>query len=316
MNKSINNGCYPVMLVAYDKNGNVDYNALRGLIKWYWDAGCHGIFSVCHSTEMRFLSLEERVGIARFTKQVADELAATDKSRPPMSIVASGHISDALADQAYEMNKICETGVDGAVFTTNRFDIPNEDEDRWIDECAWLLTQLPEEIPLGFYETPMPYKRLLTDKMCKFLADSGRFAFIKDTCCDMDMIARRLEIFKGSSVGLFNANGQTALDSLKIGAKGYSGIMANFHPKLYSWLCDNWDKQPELAEKIADFCAISSFVENPVYPCTAKYGLSAFANVPIEWSSRQADVNNLTDYQKRWVKRLYDMSAYYESLIK
>ncbi len=30
---------------------------------------------------------------------------------------------------------------------------------------------------------------------------------------------------------------------------GYSGVMANFHPDLYVWLCKNYKKQPEKAQE-------------------------------------------------------------------
>ena len=33
------------------------------------------------------------------------------------------------------------------------------------------------------------------------------------------------------------------LDSMKAGGDGYCGIMCNFHPKLYSWLGENFEKQ-------------------------------------------------------------------------
>ena len=36
--------------------------------------------------------------------------------------------------------------------------------------------------------------------------------------------------------GLFNANAQTLLPSLELGAAGFSGVMANFHPDLYARL--------------------------------------------------------------------------------
>ena len=42
-------------------------------------------------------------------------------------------------------------------------------------------------VPLGIYECPAPYHRLLTPEMLAFCAGSGRFLFIKDTSCvDVD----------------------------------------------------------------------------------------------------------------------------------
>ncbi len=63
---------------------------------------------------------------------------------------------------------------------------------------------------------------------------------LKDTSCDLDCIKEKLAVLKGSEIKLFNANAATLLDSLKCGANGYMGVMANFHPALYKWLNDHW----------------------------------------------------------------------------
>jgi dihydrodipicolinate synthase/N-acetylneuraminate lyase len=48
----------------------------------------------------------------------------------------------------------------------------------------WLMERLPSDIPLGLYECPAPYRRLLTDEELKICIDSGRFVLIKDVSCD------------------------------------------------------------------------------------------------------------------------------------
>lgn len=51
---------------------------------------------------MFFLSLEERVELARFIKE---------KAAGRVPVVASGHISDMIEDQAEELNAVAGTGV-------------------------------------------------------------------------------------------------------------------------------------------------------------------------------------------------------------
>ena len=127
---------------------------------------------------------------------------------------------------------------------SNRFDIHNDGDDVWIKNAERVLNGISSDIPLGIYECPMPYKRLLTPKIIDWCTSTKRFKFIKDTCCDPDVLAHRLEQLNGSGCKLFNANIQTLLYSLKKGAAGYSGIMANFHPNLIVWLYENYEKQP------------------------------------------------------------------------
>ena len=47
---------------------------------------------------------------------------------------------------------------------------------------------------LGIYECPYPYKRVLSDRVIEELTKNGRFTFIKDTCCDLEIIKRRANI--------------------------------------------------------------------------------------------------------------------------
>ena len=77
----------------------------------------------------------------------------------------------------------------------------------------------------------------------------GRLVFIKDTCCDYELIRRRLEAAKDTPMKLFNANCQSWYDSYCHGAGGYSGIMANFHPDIYKYCVTHKDTDPEKVQR-------------------------------------------------------------------
>ena len=53
-------GEWPTMLTPF-RDGKVDYPALAELIEWYIAHKVSGLFAVCQSSEMFFLSKEERV---------------------------------------------------------------------------------------------------------------------------------------------------------------------------------------------------------------------------------------------------------------
>ena len=59
MEKKFPNGMWPVMLTPLQQNGDVDYPALEELINWYIKEGSSGLFAVCQSSEMFYLSMEE-----------------------------------------------------------------------------------------------------------------------------------------------------------------------------------------------------------------------------------------------------------------
>ena len=88
-------GVYPTMITPY-KNGKIDEAGVRALVRFYWEKGCDGIFATCQSSEILFLSTEEKVLLTSLVVDEAKKLAALDKSRAPLMIVASGHTSDSL----------------------------------------------------------------------------------------------------------------------------------------------------------------------------------------------------------------------------
>lgn len=293
---------FPTMITPYGKDGSVDYEGVKSLVEWYWKKGCDGIFAVCQSSEIFFLTLEERVLIAKTVVEKAKALARLDKSRKPMEIVVSGHISDGFDDQVAELNAMASVGADALILISNRLDVANTSDDEWIANLHELIEKLPPDVRLGVYECPKPYKRLLTPKMLEACKDTGRFAFIKDTCCDAFVIRERLEILRGSGVALYNANAQTLLETVRSGAEGYCGVMANFHPEIYKrLLCGYADKQDEIVQA---YLCLAAFTESLAYPATAKYYLREYENIAIEPFSRAVDCNLITEYQKSCLKQM------------
>ncbi len=289
-------GIYPTMITPY-KDGKIDYEGVNKLVDWYCENGCDGIFAVCQSSEMWYFGIEDRVELAK---------AVLKASNGRLDIVASGHVSNSIEEQAEEINAIGGTGVCAMVLVSNRFDPHNDGDDVWIANAEKVLSKVDPKIDLGIYECPIPYKRLLTPRIIDWCVQSGRFKFIKDTCCDPELLKERAEQLHGTDFMLFNANGQTFLHSLKCGADGYSGIMANFHPELYSWIYRNFKTEPEKAEALSDAISMMAFTESPAYPCTAKYYQNKYA-VPMSIESRSCDPKKLTSYQMYIVDQMYNM---------
>ncbi|HHX53335.1 MAG TPA: dihydrodipicolinate synthase family protein [Clostridiales bacterium] len=289
-------GAYPTMITPYNSDKTVDYGAVRALTAWYYERGCAGVFASCQSSEIWYLGLEDRVKLAQTVKDESDRLAAEYGRK--LMVVASGHVSYDREEQVRELNLMAETGVDAVILISNRLNIENTGDDDWISDLSRLLPRLPDETALGVYECPHPYKRLMNDKLLSFCALTGRFAFMKDTCCDADLIAHRCEKLFGTGMSLFNANGQTLLTSLRDGAAGYCGVMCNFYPGLISWLCRNFDTQPMTAERVAAFLCLASFTEGLTYPASAKYYLAKYQGFDMSTFSRSTDDRKLNRYAR------------------
>ena len=66
-------GIVPVMITPYRESGEIDYAGLERLIEWYLANGSDALFAVCQSSEMQFLSVDERRELGKFVvKQAAD----------------------------------------------------------------------------------------------------------------------------------------------------------------------------------------------------------------------------------------------------
>lgn len=266
-------GIIPVMITPFGADGKIDYQGLARLIEWYIANGCDGLFAVCQSSEMLFLSLDERVALARFVVE-------TVRGRVP--VVASGHVSDALEDQERELNAVAETGVDGLVLVTNRLDAGQKGGTAFLDDLGWLLERLPESLPLGLYECPAPYRRLLSDDELMFCARSNRFAILKDVSCDLETVTRRVKLTRDTSLSVVNANAAIAHAAMLAGSNGFTGVFTNIHPDLYKWLLTKGPAHPEFSSELAVFLALAAMAEPMGYPKLAKLyhqRLGTFENI-------------------------------------
>ncbi|WP_429498403.1 dihydrodipicolinate synthase family protein [Robbsia andropogonis] len=254
-------GIVPVMLTPFHEDGTIDYQGLDRLVEWYLTNGSDALFAVCQSSEMLKLTLEERGALG---KHVVDKVAG----RVP--VVVSGHISNDLEKQVEELLVAAKTGADGIVLVTNRLDPEQKGTDAFLSNLQYLLDRLPADMPLGLYECPAPYRRLLTDEELRFCIDTGRFIMLKDVSCDLDTVKRRVKLAEGSTLQILNANAAIARDAMRAGSGGFNGVFTNFHPDLYNWLRNHGDEDPALADELSTFLVLCAVSESLGYPALAK----------------------------------------------
>lgn len=255
-------GLWPVMLTPFRANGGIDWPAFDELTDWYIEAGAAGLFAVCLSSEMFELTPAERLALAR---------RAVERAGGRVPVVATGTFG---AGPEFA-RRMAGTGVAAVVCLTNFFEKPGAAKARWTDAAAAFIDRLDPNLTLGLYECPVPHKRLVGASEYLWALRTGRFALIKDTSCETRTLQFRLRAGHRGSLRLFNANTPTLLASLRWGADGYSGIAANFVPRLYAWLCANWAAQPATAERLHRFLTLVDPLIASRYPLAAKYFLHA-----------------------------------------
>ena len=172
--------------------------------------------------------------------------------------------------QLEELTAVADTRPDGLILITNRLDPKNEGEAAFKRNLDWLLERLPAGQPLGLYECPAPFRRLLSDAELDYCARTGRFVVLKDVSCSLETVRRRVDIVAGTPLTIVNAIGSIALEAMQAGSKGYSGVFTNIHPDLYAWMYRSWRQHEALARELSAFLVAAAVSELMGYPAIAK----------------------------------------------
>jgi len=255
-------GLWPVMLTPFLENNEVDYQGLKKLTDFYINSGANGLFSNCLSSEMFQLTTAERLKLIKTVVKAA-------KSR--VKVVASGTFGSDIKKSADFIKQVYDTGVDAVIVISNQIADIDEGDDVFKQRIE-LLLNLTGNIPLGLYECPYPYKRLISIELMKWLGQTGRFFYHKDTSCDLTSIQNKLEVIKGTGYSLYNANTITSLSSMESGAAGISPIGANLYPELYSFLISEFKQNgnsKSLVQLNAQLDLMDAIVDQ-CYPFSAK----------------------------------------------
>ncbi len=294
-------GVYPTMVTPFTEDNKIDYDGVLALLDWYKRKKCDGIFAVCQSSEIFFLSFAEKLELLKFVM----------KNKPQgVTIIASGHTEEEPDVQVEQAKAYIDTGIDAYVFISNRFAKPEQNDGVFLENILGAVSRLPN-VAFGIYECPYPYKRILSPYVTGVLAKTGKFRFLKDTCCDIEMIKEKLKAVEGSNFGIYNANSATLLESLRLGCAGFSGVMGNFHPEIYAYLCKNYKNEPQKAELIQNFTGFASVAECQMYPVNAKYYLS-LDGVPIRYDSRARPAAEFTANRRMEIDQLYALTKLFK----
>ena len=226
-------GFIPVMLTPFLSNGAIDYPGLTQLTEIYLSAGASGLFANCLSSEMFELSEEERIQLIKHVIKI------TNGAVP---VVATGTFGGTISKQADFLKEISDLGVQAVIVMTSLLAEEHETDDIFNERVFDLLHQTPN-IPIGFYECPVPYKRVLKPEQLAGFVSTGRVIYHKDTCLDLTQIKEKLQLTDGYAFGLYDAYMGHAVESLKAGSSGLSCIQGNYFPELIVWLCDHYDHE-------------------------------------------------------------------------
>jgi 4-hydroxy-tetrahydrodipicolinate synthase len=223
--------------------------------------------------------------------------------------VATGSFGLTIGDKAEFANKIYDTGIDAVILITGHYANVEEGDEvllRNFEKMFRLTRRLSDDIPLGLYECPAPYKRIITPEVFKTLVATGRLVYHKDTSIDLDKVKAKLDVLKGNNtLEFYDAHTPNAMYSLQMGAKGMSSISGNFYPEILVWMVNNAnnpDRQEEVRWLQGELSRVDPLI-HIAYPMSAKYFLQK-RGLPVRTISR-AHALELTIQQRETLDGIY-----------
>jgi len=288
----------PVMITPFNLKAKVDLDAVSTLIDFYLAAGVKGFFANCLSSEMYSITEDERLELTQHVVRYVN-------GRVP--VVATSSFGLTIDDKAEFTKKIYDTGIDAAILITGHY-ANIEDSDDILLRNFERMFKLTGNIPLGMYECPAPYKRILGTEVFKTLLASNRFVYHKDTSISLESVKAKLDVVKNanSNFEFYDAHSPNAMYSLQMGAKGMSSISGNFYPEIMVWMTGNAndpEKQTEVAWLQSELTRVDPLI-HIAYPMSAKYFLQK-RGLPVRTISR-ATAFQLTPEQRKTLDDIHD----------
>lgn len=286
------------MITPFNLKAKVDLEVVSVLVDFYLAAGVKGFFANCLSSEMFSITEDERLEL---TQHIVNYVNGK------VPIVATGSFGLTIEDKADFTKRIYDTGVDAVIMITGHF-AKIDEEDEVLLRNFDKMFQLTGNIPLGMYECPAPYKRILTVGVFKELLSANRMIYHKDTSIDPQKVRAKLDILKetDSELEFYDAHTPNAQFSLLNGAKGMSSISGNFYPEIMVWMTENANnpaKQDEVAWLQSELTRVDPLI-HVAYPMSSKYFLQK-RGLPVRTISR-ATALQLTPEQRKTLDDIHD----------
>lgn len=260
------------MLTPFSGKGRIDFQGLGKLIDWYIGQGVHGLFSACLSSESLHMTDVQKLALVKHVVEYVD-------GRVPVVAGVMG-----VADRARRIDmvqKVVEFGAKAAVLTLCDIVPESASDEQWIEEMEHHLDGL-EGCPLGVYECPVPYHRMLTPVLTNYAIRHPEFLFLKETSGNLAEVERKSQAGTASGLKVFSADALTIADALRKGINGFSGLQANLWPALHVKLFECWRTDPELADRLQRFFVEYDWALSRSYPASAKLYLKTAHGLEIE----------------------------------
>jgi 4-hydroxy-tetrahydrodipicolinate synthase len=255
-------GSLVAIVTPMHADGSLDHEALRKLIDWHVAEGSHGIVIVGTTGESPTVSVEEHVGLIRFSVQTAAK-------RIPIIAGTGGNSTR----EAIELAKAAKTaGADAHLSVVPYYNKPPQEglyqHFRTIAEAV--------ELPMILYNVPGRTVADLAHETVMRLAQVPGIVGIKDATGNIERGSQLIrELPEGFAV--YSGDDPTAIALMLLGGKGNISVTANIAPRAMSELC---------LAAMAGHADVAWAIQKRLLP-VHKYLFVEANPIPVKWALEQ-----------------------------
>jgi len=212
-------GTYTALVTPFDKQGNLDEEGLRELVRFQLQEGIDGLVPVGTTGECSTLSYEEH-------ERVIEIVVEEAKGRVP---VVAGTGSNSTREALMLTKFAKEAGVDGVLLVVPYYNRPTQ------EGLYQHFKELAEkvDIPQILYNIPSRTGVNLLPQTVARLAEIRNIVGIKEAST-IDQVSEIIELTRGKDFVVFSGNDNQTLPILALGGIGVISVASNVAPKLVS----------------------------------------------------------------------------------
>jgi 4-hydroxy-tetrahydrodipicolinate synthase len=209
-------GTYTAIVTPFGEDGKIDFNALENLLKKQKEAGITGIIAAGTTGEAATLTLEEKVQLFSFVKQVV----------PDMELVA-GTGTNNTADSVAQTEAALKLGVEKVLIVTPYYNKPS---------CRGLFRHYSEIARTGakivLYNVPGRTGLNVDPECLARLADIDNIIAVKEASGDMKRLADYIHLVGKERFDFLSGDDFTVVPFISMGGKGVISVFTNILPEL------------------------------------------------------------------------------------
>lgn len=251
-------GNVALLVTPFKYNKEIDFDAYSEYVEWQAMQNPSGLFTVCGSSEMKWLNLKERIALIKCTKKFSSKIP----------VIATGNLEKENKYHKDEIKEITDLGVNGIVI------VPPKNIKLNSTQHFDYLSTLKEnsDVPLILYEWPQLKNYLIDPVFYNKLVKNNIVLGIKDTTCNINDI--KLKNTNPEISIVYQANMPFLLESLEAGITSVMAIVSTVESKKVSKIIQNFVDKRYLSKNLHFFLVHLDFLLRSCYPSSAKYLLN------------------------------------------